>query len=46
MAYGGGSDGDGDGEIGSGDCCLESTNSMSDSLPNLFSKLYILLYKS
>ena len=33
-------------EVDSGDCCLESTNSVLDLLPNSYSKLDVFLYKS
>jgi len=32
--------------VDGGDCCLESIDSVSDSLPDLYSELNIFLYKS
>jgi len=44
MVYSGDDDtneGNGDGGVGSGDCCLESTGHVLDLLPNLYFKLNI-----
>ena len=54
MAYGSSSivgiksDGEGDrsSEVGSSNCCSESTDSMLDLLPDLYSELIVFLYKS
>jgi len=43
--YGGSSDSDGSSEIGGGDCCLESVDSLLDSLSDSYSKLDVFLCK-
>ena len=35
-----------DSDVDSGNCCSESTDPISDSLPNLYSKLNVFLSKS
>ena len=47
MVYSGDNDGERDesGRVGSGDCCSESIDSVSDFLLNLYSELDIFLYK-
>ena len=39
------SEDDGGSRVGGDNCCLESTDSVSDSLPDSYSKLDIFLYR-